>query len=98
MTELKVHQCLISYGNLAMLLVLKELEENEEYEKCAIIKNGIDSWNKKHFSYLVLDTRYSTEVEKDYYKQFRKITNSEGNIAKENMQYYIREVKQKLEI
>ena len=99
MTEKSIHQSIISYGVLTVTLVINALEEDERYEECAQIKSGLESFNKR-FYYLnyPLVTQYSAELEKEYYDAMGELTKTDCKIAKENMDYYIREVFKKLEL
>lgn len=99
MTENDIHKCLISYGFFPMTIILKELEDKEDYETCALILKSMNVYRER-FKLVTDDipTQWSKEFEKEYYNYFKKI-NSEGELlAKNNMEYYLKDIKERLNI
>lgn len=96
MTEIMIHKLLLSYGLLPMMTVLEELVENEDYEKCMLIRDGIASFKEK-YSY-VLSAEKAITSEQDYIEYYEDLKRGYSKIAKHNMQYYIKDIKLKLEL
>lgn len=96
MRELEIHKLLLSYGILPMITVLKELEDKEDYDKCISLRDAIHTYRTKYYFAFSADKKIETEEDyEDYWNQFGK---EYGRIAKSNMKYYIKEIKEKLEI
>lgn len=94
MIEKDIHKLLLSYGMLPMLSVLKELEVKEDYSSCVIIRDAIDSF-KSRFSFVFSPEK---ETEEEYLAYYENIKTGCSEIAKSNMQYYIKEIKEKLKL
>lgn len=99
MTELDIHKCLISYGFFPMTLILKKLEEAERYEDCDIIINAMISYRER-FKLVTDDipTKWSVEFEKDYYSYFKKADSNGLLLAKQNIDFYIKDIEKRLSI
>jgi hypothetical protein len=98
-SELDVHKCLLSYGFFPMLLILREKELKEEYLICAKIKNAIISFKENHpFLGEEYKTKYTEEIEKEYYSYFKRLTFEGELLAKKNIVYYLKDIKQRLNI
>lgn len=96
MKENDIHKLLLSYGMLAMLTVLKELEVNEEYGKCIPIRDAINSFKNRF--YFVFSAEKQLETEEDYINYYEDIKKGCGKIAKSNLEYYVEDIKEKLEL
>lgn len=93
MTDTNIHKCLVSYGFFPMTLILKELESIDEFEKCSVILSGMVSYREKFK--IVEDygpTSWSEDFEKEYYSLFKK----NADIAKNNMEFYLNDIKKRL--
>lgn len=99
MTENDIQKCLLSYGFFPMTLILKELEENEFFEECLLILNSMNNYRER-FKIVeeCIPTKYSKEFEKEYYSYFKKIDDNGVLLAKENIKYYLKEIKIKLNL
>ncbi len=93
MTTDKIKQGIYSYGVYPALILLRELQDLEKYEDCAILKSAIDE---------ILQGReygLTTKVDdKSLKSNYKKIVNSMNNVwlMKNNMPYYIDEFKKKV--
>ena len=99
MTENDIHKCLLSYGIYPMTLILKELEEENRFETCAFILKAVLSYRVK---YPIIEddipTQWSEDFEKEYYSYFKALS-PEGNLlARENMEYYLKDIKKRLQL
>jgi len=94
MKENDIHKLLLSYGMLPVLKVLWELEEKEDYDNCIFIRDGINSF-KSRFA-LVFSGDKEIETEEEYYKYYLQYSDKCGEIIKSNLEYYIKEIKEKL--
>lgn len=82
-----------------MVLLIRELEEEENYLYCSSLLRGLNSFIEKHaFLCETWETKYSEEVEEDYYRAFKVLCPGGGKIAKQNMRYYLLEIRKRLEI
>ena len=99
MTELDVHKCLFSYGTYPMTIILHHLEVEDRFEDCKLILESMNSYRAR-FKHVTeeLPTKWSKEFEKEYFSYFKKM-NEEGQlIARENLEYYVRDIKQRLKL
>jgi len=96
MEEVEIHRCLISHGFYPMTLVLKELESVNRFEDCSYIYKAMISFKEKYnlFDYAV-PTRWSEEFEKFYFNYF-SAANKE--LVESNLQYYIKDIKERLRL
>lgn len=94
MKENDVHKCLLSYGFYPMTLVLKELEGREEFEKCKNILDAMNSY-KERFN-VQYDTYCSDNLKKEYFSYFQEKNIKE--LAKSNVDYYIKDIKNRLKL
>lgn len=76
-----IEQSLQLYGRLPLLVFLQELEEQENYELCAVIKE------------VVGEGRYSEEEVQSFRNSIRQITGTNGDMAIHNIPSYIRTIK-----
>jgi len=95
MKENEIHKLLLSYGLLAMLTVLKELENNEDYDKCISIRDAVNSF-KSRYSF-VFSREKGLETEEDYINYFEDLKKGCGKIAKNNLQYYVEDILDKID-
>jgi len=96
MLENDIHKLLLSFGMLPMITILRELEDKEDYDKCISLRDAINSYRAKYYFAFSADKKIETEEDyEDYWNQFGK---EYGRIAKGNMSYYIKEIKEKLEL
>ena len=101
MEEKEIHKCCLSYGYFSILLLIRELEEEENYLACSYLLRGLKSFIEKYaFLCETWETRYSEELEKNYYKAFKDLVpnGKGGKIAKQNMSYYLKDIKKRLGI
>jgi hypothetical protein len=98
-TENEIHKVIISYGFYPMTLVLKDLEEREMFEECALILNAMKSYRDK-FKIVTdeIPTKWTLEFEKEYFSYFKKVDESGKLIAKENLNYYLKDIYKRLEL
>lgn len=76
--------------------VLSELEQKERYEECFELKKGIDSF-KERFCF-IFSREKECETEEDYLNYYLQFSDKCGEIIKSNIKYYVKEIKQKLEL
>lgn len=96
MKELDIHKLLLSYGMLPVLSVLKELEAKEDYDKCISLRDGINSFKERF--YFAFSDEKKIESEEEFYAYYENYSSKCSDIIKSNLEYYIREIKEKLEI
>lgn len=96
MLENDIHKLLLAYGLLPMNKVLSGLEAKERYEECFEIKSAIDTF-KSRFR-LALYGDKDIETEEEYYEYYKQYSDKCGEIIKSNMEYYIKEIKEKLSL
>ena len=94
MTENDVHKCLISNGFYPMVLVLKELEKQERFEECKFILDAMNSY-KERFN-VEHDTFHSKKLEEEYFSYYKEYHFLE--LAKNNVNYYIKDIKNRLKL
>lgn len=82
-----------------MTKILKELEQEGRFEECAIILKSMVSYKDK-FKLVEDDipTQWSEEFEKEYYNCFKKLDSSGELLARSNMDYYLKEIKERLKL
>ena len=99
MLENEIHKCLIYFGFFPMTLIIKELEYQEKFEECCQILNAMNTYRKR-FTIVEDDipTQWSEKFEKEYYSYFKKLDDNGELLAKGNMNYYLKEIKQKLKL
>lgn len=99
MEENNIHKCLISYGFFPFTIILKELEEQDRFEECGIILRAMTSYRKK-FKLVEDDipTKWSDSFENEYYSYFKKIDENGILLAKSNILYYLKDIKQRLKL
>ena len=99
MIELDVHKCLISYGFFPFTLILKELEQDNKFEECSIILNAMKSYRER-FKIVedTIPTQWSKKFEEEYYSYFKNLDANGELIAKENVKYYCKDIKQRLKL
>lgn len=99
MTTNDVQKCLISYGFFPMTLVLRELELAERFEECKIILGAMLDYRKR-FTIVSEDipTQYSKEFEQEYFSYFSKLDDKYELIAKSNLEYYVGDIKKRLQL
>ena len=99
MTELDVHKCLISYGFFPFTLILKDLEKDSRFEECSTILNAMNSYRQR-FKIVeeTIPTQWSKEFEDEYYSYFTKLDENLQLIAKSNIQWYLKDIKQRLKL
>lgn len=97
MKENDIHKCLISFGFFPMTLILKELEKEDRFEECNSILNAMTAYREK-FSIVEDDipTKWSEFFEKEYYSYFSKLDSNGGLLAKSNIKYILKEIKERL--
>ena len=97
MTENDVHKCLIAYRFFPMTLILKDLEKDNQFEKCKIILDAMVSYIQR-FKVVEDDipTQWSKEFEEEYYSYFKKIDSNGVLLAKGNIDYYLSDIKKRL--
>jgi len=96
MKEIEIHRLMLSFGALPLLEIIKELEVVEKYEECHILKSAVDSFMKKYNLDFLAEKRIKTVEEySEYYENLKKGC---GEIAKQNIEYYIKECKEKLKL
>lgn len=96
MKESDIHKLLLSYGMLPVLTVLKELEAKEDYEGCISLRDAISSFKNRF--YFAFSAEKRIETEEEFYNYYEKYSSQCSEIIKSNLEYYIREVKEKLEL
>jgi len=95
LTENDIHKCLLSYGIYPMTLILKELETENRFEACAFILKAVLSYRAKYVNIIDdIPTQWSEDFEKEYYDYFKSDEHRE--IAKSNLEYYIKDIKKRL--
>jgi hypothetical protein len=97
--ENDIHKCLVSYGFFPMTLILKELEEEENYEMCDVILKCMNTFSSR-FKVIgdEVPTQWSQEFEDEYYGYFKNL-NSEGELlAKDNIIYYLQDIRKRLNL
>ncbi len=98
MTEQQIHKQLISFGNLPLTIVIRDLEEEERYLECAQIKNAIESYIMR-FPFLAgeFSTVYSEELEDEYLDAFKHYCpDLVIPLARNTIYYYVAEIKKNL--
>jgi hypothetical protein len=94
MTENDIHKCLISHGFYPMTLILKELEKENRFLECEVIFKAMLSYREK-FKIVKDDipTQWSEEFEKQYYSYFNN-----HYLVKENIPYYLKDIRSRLKL
>lgn len=96
MREADIHKLILSFGVLPILEIVRELEVIEKYEECHTLKSAADSFLEKYNLDFLREKRIKTVEEySQYYENLKKGC---GEIAKQNIEYYIKECKEKLNI
>lgn len=100
MTENDIHKCILSYGLMAFTKLLNELELQERFEECAVLFSALNSFLAKYPFIFENDsfTKWSKEREDKYYEHLMEITKTDGTVAKSNMEFYIKDIKQRLKL
>lgn len=99
MTKNDVQKCLVSYGFFPMTKVLIELESKNRFEDCALILEAMQEYRLKfHIVEDDIPTQYSKEFEKEYFSYFKKSDGEGELIAKSNLEYYIKDIKERLKL
>tara|TARA_R100001039_G_scaffold10623_1_gene5572 strand:- start:123452 stop:123754 length:303 start_codon:yes stop_codon:yes gene_type:complete len=91
---LKYTKGLNNYGLYPTLSLLKEYEEKELYEECAVILAAVEQKFKD--SNLFPNNKFPTKIEQFSEEQYKKMFDSfglEGDVALKNNSYYIAEIK-----
>lgn len=99
MTERDIHKCILSYGVLAMTAVINTLERFERYEECNVLKLALQSFFAQfpNLGYTQV-TKYTKQLEDEYYKNLGELTKTDCSITRENLYYYIEEIFLKLDL
>ena len=99
MTENDIHKCLMSFGFYPFTLILKELEEQQRFEECDVILNAMNSYRNR-FKIVTDDipTKWSKEFEDEYFSYFKKLDSEGQLIARENVKWYLGEIRKRLEL
>lgn len=93
MTVERIKNGIYKWGVYPALFFLKELQDNEQYEQCAIVKEALDEIIKKHELYL--NTKVDDDTLDDTYKKILQELNK-SETTHNNMLYYIYEFRKNL--
>ncbi len=85
---------LISYGYISLLCLIKKNEEQENFKECKIILDVIKEHSKKYN--VEIPTKFNEKSIDEYQTEFWRLGYS-GDIAVENLPYYINEIESKLD-
>ena len=94
MTVEKVKNAIYMYGYYPALFYLKQLQEDEEYDKCIIVKKALDEVGKGREWYL--STKLDDENLTDTYNKILQGMNN-PELINENMPNYIDKFIEELE-
>lgn len=99
MIETEIHKCILSYGMIPMSKIIYELELEERYEECAVIFNAFNSFLAQYPAIINESWRkYSQQVEDEWIENIKKVTNTDGSIARDNLKYYLKDIKERLKL
>lgn len=96
MKERDVYRCLLSYGFYPMTLVLKDLEKEDRFEECNFILEAMNSYKEKIKldDIVEISTKWSEDYKKEYYTYF----GWEIELIENNLNYYIKDIKNRLKL
>lgn len=99
MTENDIHKCLISHGFYPMTLILKELEKENRFYECNEILKAMLSYRER-FKIVedYIPTQWSKEFEKEYFSYFKNVGDDGELLTKGNLEYYVKDIKVRLEL
>lgn len=89
-------ECIYKYSLPPVLFLLKEYEDEEQYEKCMVIKEAIEEYRSyKENEGLNIPTHIDQYSNDKWDELFSQIGDAAEDI-KENNDYYIKEIKNKV--
>lgn len=93
--ENKYNKLMLTYGYMAIIMVLKDLIDAENYAECALIEQAF-LYHEERFG-LTLPREICDEVLEDYKCAFWRLGYS-GEVATNNLDVYYKAVKQELRL
>lgn len=98
-TENDVQKCLLSYGFFSMTKILKELEEEDRFEECQAILDAMINFKERFIVFKDrLPLQWSEKMEQEYYKYFSNLTDEGELVAKQNLEWYLKDIKKRLKL